>query len=140
MKILSKIAVFISLVLMVYGCPEYGKIRPDIKVINKSDYNIVLQEQINPKENKYYCSNVGTTIWIWVKSNDSTLLVSDETYNNNLNKSDSVIIYIIDENTYKKYWKQPCDTFFKYVPVLHRYQLNIEDLQSMNWTVVYPPE
>lgn len=47
------------------------------------------------------------------------------------------------------YWTQrssmsissaPCDTIQKYVPVLYRYQLKLEDLEQMNWTVVYPPE
>ena len=33
-----------------------------------------------------------------------------------------------------------CDTIQKYVPVLYRYQLKLEDLEQMNWTVVYPPE
>jgi len=45
----------------------------------------------------------------------------------------------MDWEIYKKYWNEPCDTIRKYVPILHRYQLTLEDLQRMNWTVVYPP-
>ena len=48
-------------------------------------------------------------------------------------------ILIIDE-TYDQYIAEPCDTIREYVPILHRYRLTLEDLQRMNWTVVYPPE
>ena len=33
----------------------------------------------------------------------------------------------------------PCDTIRKYVPVLQRYRLNLEDLENLNWIVPYPP-
>ena len=49
-------------------------------------------------------------------------------------------ILIIDSEIYDRYLSAPCDTIRKYVPILHRYQLTLEDLQRMNWTVVYPPE
>ena len=44
--------------------------------------------------------------------------------------------YLFDYNDYSSY----NDSIRKYVPILHCYQLTLEDLQRMNWTVVYPPE
>jgi hypothetical protein len=49
-------------------------------------------------------------------------------------------LLVFDAETYYKYMQEPCDTIRKYVPILHRYQLKLEDLERMNWTVVYPPE
>jgi hypothetical protein len=57
-------------------------------------------------------------------------------------------ILIVDFELYQKYsdeiyynsYKEPCDTFRKYVPILHCYRLTLQDLERMNWTVVYPPE
>jgi hypothetical protein len=46
----------------------------------------------------------------------------------------------IDNIETVRYWDEPCDTIRKYVPVLHRYRYTIEELERMNWTVVYPPE
>jgi len=45
----------------------------------------------------------------------------------------------MEAETFDKYIDEPCDTIRKYVPVLHTYQLTLEDLQQMNWMVVYPP-
>lgn len=47
---------------------------------------------------------------------------------------------IADCDTFWKYYSEPCDTIRKYVPVLHVYRLTLEDLERMNWTVVYPPK
>jgi len=51
-------------------------------------------------------------------------------------------LLIMDDSIYIHYSKMynyNCDTIHKYVPILYRYQLTLEDLQQMNWTVVYPP-
>jgi len=53
---------------------------------------------------------------------------------------DFIQFVVMDGETYRKYLATPCDTIRKYVPVLHCYRLTLEDLQRMNWTVVYPPE
>jgi hypothetical protein len=34
----------------------------------------------------------------------------------------------------------PCSETNYTIPVLHRYQLKLADLQRMNWTVVFPPQ
>jgi hypothetical protein len=46
---------------------------------------------------------------------------------------------VMDAMIFDKYIATPCDTIRKYVPILHFYRLTLEDLQQMEWTVVYPP-
>lgn len=48
-------------------------------------------------------------------------------------------ILIIDSENYDKHIGDPCDTIHKYVPVLQRYQITLENLQKLNWTITYPP-
>lgn len=47
---------------------------------------------------------------------------------------------VLDNEKFRKYYSEPCDTIRKYVPITYCYRLTLEDLQRMNWTVVYPPE
>ena len=49
-------------------------------------------------------------------------------------------LIIMDYDIYLQYYKEPCDTFRKYVPILHRYKATLEYLQRMNWKIIYPPE
>lgn len=49
-------------------------------------------------------------------------------------------LLILDGDIYDKYLATPCDTIRKYVPILYRYQFKLEDLERMNWTIVYPPK
>ena len=44
-------------------------------------------------------------------------------------------IFIIDS----KIWKnEPCDSIKKYHRILKRYQLTLDDVEKMNWTITYP--
>lgn len=45
---------------------------------------------------------------------------------------------VIDIEAYDNYISAPCDTIRKYVPIFHIYKLTLEDLERMNWEVVYP--
>lgn len=47
---------------------------------------------------------------------------------------------VLDGEKFTKYYRAPCDSIRKYVPILDCYRLTLEDLQRTNWTVVYPPE
>lgn len=44
-------------------------------------------------------------------------------------------IFIIDPDIINS---TPCDSIKKYHKILKRYQLNIDDLNRMNWTITYP--
>lgn len=49
---------------------------------------------------------------------------------------------IFDAKVYEelKQYDIPCEETTYTISVLYRYQLTLEELQRMNWTVVYPPE
>lgn len=54
-------------------------------------------------------------------------------------ENDTLEIICFDGEIYSKYIFEPCDTIQKYMPLLYRYRLTIEDLNAMNWKVTYPP-
>jgi hypothetical protein len=44
-------------------------------------------------------------------------------------------IFIIDLNIVRT---EPCDTIRKYNKILKRYQLTLDDVEKINWTITYP--
>jgi hypothetical protein len=138
MKIIMKI-LFFSICLMLTACPN-KKGQEFIYIKNESDKKIAFQVSPNKQDTMFYCSNVGRMILPTVESNSTFFLETGDaraTWDVFLK---SLTVFILDGELYDEYWQQPCDTIRKYVPVLHCYQLTLEDLQQMNWTVVYPPE
>ena len=130
-------SLFIALVLL-QACPN--RIGQEfIYITNNSDKIIVFQALPNYQGETFYCSDTGNTILIPIKSN-STFELYGGRYSSWDTALKSLKVFILDGELYKEYLLQPCDTTRKYVPVLHIYQLTLEDLQRMNWTIVYPPE
>ena len=113
-----------------------------IIISNQSDKTIVWQPRffrIGATDEQYDCQYVlGGSI----HSNSSCKFDYDDRGNIwevGLN-THCLQLILMDEDVYSQYYLESCDTFRKYVPILHRYQLTLEDLQRMNWTVIYPPE
>jgi hypothetical protein len=135
-----------AFILLLYGCQDKDNGHHEIIFINKTEKDIVCQpwyvgNNYPYSDSLYDCKHLFTTIL-----KDSSFLFegfhsqSWEKYF----EGDYGIFYIqylvMDADTYDKYSSMPCDTIRKYVPVLHLYRLKFEDLERMNWTVVYPPE
>ena len=138
MKLQIKI-LLIATSMLLYACPD--RIGQDfIYIANKSDKKIAFQVLKNKQDEIFYCSNVGRTILFEVESNSTFKLDDGDVYSGWDSSLKSLTVFILDGKLYEEYWQQPCDTIRKYVPILHCYQLTLEDLQRMNWTVVYPPE
>jgi hypothetical protein len=57
-------------------------------------------------------------------------------WQNEFNRIGGVLqVFIID----KCIWRtEPCDTIKKYNKILKRYQLTLDDVEKMNWTITYP--
>jgi hypothetical protein len=72
--------------------------------------------------------------------NSVTYFRSYDYWEETLGKHSVFQLLITDAEIFNQYKKDTCDTIRKYVPILHHYQLTLEDLQRMNWTIVYPPE
>lgn len=53
-----------------------------------------------------------------------------------INPEEKIMYYIYSANTLETV---PWDTVVKYYMILERYDLSVENLKSMNWTVTYPP-
>jgi hypothetical protein len=53
-----------------------------------------------------------------------------------LNSEGKIMYFIYNANTLETV---PWDTVVKYYMILERYDLSLEDLESMDWTLTYPP-
>lgn len=128
----------ISALILLCGCPDKTG-QEFIYIENKTDKTITFDFSINTQDTTFYCSNTGKTILFNVESHSTLKLNDGDVYSSWDSYLKSFTVFILDGVTYEKYWQQPCDTIRKYVPVLQRYQLKLEDLQRLNWTITYPP-
>ena len=142
MKLQIKI-LLIATSLMLYACPDYENEHKYITFVNKTDKPIAYQEMwsatISPADT-ILADRIGLVI---IKENTSSLIANSSHkggWETDLRGIPYIQFLVTDGDTYMHYLYEPWDTIRKYVPILHCYQLTLEDLQRMNWTVVYPPE
>jgi hypothetical protein len=130
--------------VLLCACPDKNENHRYINFINKSAKDIVCQEIYGnglstKSDTLFHCRLFA----IAIQSETSHVFECDE-YASGWEKDLEDIPYlqfiVMDMEIYDQYIAEPCDTIRKYVPVLHRYQLTLEDLQRMNWTVIYPQE
>ena len=112
-----------------------------IKLVNNSDNAIIWQHRefyLYPEDESFDCRYlIGGSI----ESNSYDSLDYDArgtTWEAGLNTHYLQII-VMERDLFLQYNFEPCDTIQKYLPILHRYVLTVEDLERMNWTIVYPP-
>ena len=139
MKII-KILALCLLSCLLWACPERSEAY--ITLVNKSDQNIVYQEYRDFghtfSDALFQCSVGAVEIQkrtsVVIESLDYAGCKADFNY------TPCIQFLIMDEQTYSRYMFEPCDTIRKYVPILHRYRVSLEDMEQANWTIVYPPE
>lgn len=142
MKQFKVTILLIATCLLLCACPDKDG-HEYITIVNQSDKAIIWQPKVmnisEKNELQYACQSV-----IGGKIDSNSLDRFD--YNGRGKPWESVLnsryylqIIVMDDETYIKYMGQPCEIIRENVPVLHGYQLTIEDLQKMNWTIVYPP-
>jgi len=146
MKQLKMSALLITLTILFAACPNDNEIgHRNINFSNKSGKKIGYQISFDKISNIYQdtvflCNNTSDSFI----SNDSTFVlrcpirVSD--WESDLNNSYYVQFLVMDGDNFSQCYTAPCDTIRKYVPIVYCYRLKLEDLQRMNWTVVYPPK
>ncbi|OAV76275.1 hypothetical protein Barb7_00029 [Bacteroidales bacterium Barb7] len=144
MKQLKTAVKYIAIACALTGCSPKDTGSLYIAIVNKSSKEISVQEilkgKITPEDTIFQCRMFAFPI-----PADSTFLLQSFEANRGWGwkmdfKSIPYIQFLImDSEVYNQYRNEPCDTIRKYVPVLHRYQLTYDDLERMNWTVVYPP-
>ncbi|EIY34353.1 hypothetical protein HMPREF1062_01633 [Bacteroides cellulosilyticus CL02T12C19] len=139
MKII-KILALCLLSCLLWACPERSEAY--ITLVNKSDQNIVYQEYRDFghtfSDALFQCS-VGA---VEIQKRTSVVIESLDYagWKADFNYTPCIQFLIMDEQTYSRYMFEPCDTIRKYVPILHRYRVSLEDMEQANWTIVYPPE
>ena len=139
MKIIEVLALCL-LSCLLWACPERSEAY--ITLVNKSDQNIVYQEYRDFghtfSDALFQCS-VGA---VEIQKRTSVVIESLDYagWKADFNYTPCIQFLIMDEQTYSRYMFEPCDTIRKYVPILHRYRVSLEDMEQANWTIVYPPE
>ncbi|MCE9107632.1 hypothetical protein [Bacteroides pyogenes] len=142
MKRIRNFVLFFVAFTLLYACRREG--HSDITIVNHSDRSISVQEQ-HPGNAEFavlfQCGNGATRILP-----DSQLIISNEdgphglgVWEGYFKRNKYLQFLIMDCDTYWEYHSEPCDTIHKYVPILHVYRLTLEDLERMDWKVVYPP-
>lgn len=126
--------------ILLCACPEDNG-HDYISIVNNSEKTIACQEfwsgSIAETDSLYQC-RIGIRS---ILPDSSRLFESlNKSWEIDFNLIPFIQFIVMDTETYYKYRKEPCDTIRKYVPILHRYRLTLEDLQQMDWKVIYPPE
>ena len=136
--------VFLIMISTASSCENKNdKYNRYITFINRSEKSIRCSQIVGWNDCQFYCPPTGDIfIPTSISSNSSYIFecpIRDNGWEETLSNS-SLQIMVVDEEIYKRSPSNDCDTIRKYVPILHCYQLTLEDLQRMNWIVVYPPE
>jgi len=143
MKKLKKTILLITTSILLCACPKDENGTRYLTFVNKSEKRIDFQLHFLNGYITYEDTQIQCEKLVFGVYSDTLRRLSAGTHSYWENEMKGYLhlqILVIDAIYYDKYVSAPCDTIRKYVPVLHRYQLTLEDLQRMNWTVVYPPE
>ncbi|GAE16859.1 hypothetical protein JCM6292_3357 [Bacteroides pyogenes JCM 6292] len=145
MKRIRNFVLFFVAFTLLYACRMEG--HSDITIVNHSDRSIAVQEQypINPESEfipLFRCGNGATRILP-----NSQLIIPNEdgppglggVWESYFKRNKYLQFLIMDFDIYWEYHSKPCDIIRKCVPILHVYRLTLEDLERMDWKVVYPP-
>jgi len=143
MKQIRTIILLIAIPILLCACPDKEDGHRYITFINKSGQIIACQEfwsgHITNADTLFQCAIAAVGIPADSLFNFPSLNHSG--WETDFRAIPYIQYLIMDGEIYREYIAPPdCDTIRKYVPILHRYQLTLEDLQRMNWTVIYPPE
>ena len=146
MKQIKITMLLITASIVLCGCPNNDDGHRYITFVNKSEREIACQKfcisgHVTNEDMLFQCSMPAVGISSDSSYNFRSLGYSGWEAEFTTGGLSYAQFLVMDAELYDKYIKPPnCDTIRKYVPILHRYQLKLEDLQRMNWTVVYPPE
>ncbi|WP_420187672.1 hypothetical protein M1B74_03625 [Bacteroides pyogenes] len=139
MKRIRNFVLFFVAFTLLYACRREG--HTDFVMVNKSNRDIGCQRQPSTSENGFLCNDGALCI-----SSDSSFNFSApdsgrklRVWEDYLKHHKYIQILITDCDTFWEYRSKPCDTIHKYVPILHVYRLTLEDLERMDWKVIYPP-
>ena len=141
MRVLRQIALCVCAITFFYGCPDRDlEIDSTIKFANNSDKTIVYYEEYKkPNDTTLDAdSYFPTSQQVETSSISSGNVVFNEGPYINLFErleEEVLMIYIFSKDTIDQVpWPRIRDEYL----VLRRYDLSLEDLEAMDWTVKYP--
>ncbi|MDR1983596.1 MAG: hypothetical protein LBQ28_02060 [Prevotellaceae bacterium] len=141
---LTTTVTLLAIVLLAATCKKYDFVHRHITIINKSHEDIAYQGFAENMQTFFHCQEPGVPIpsVVWADSVGyfESPIRPHPGWEYFLDEGQTLNILIGNLDLFNQYNSEPCDTFHKYVPVIHSYHLTLGDLQRMNWTVVYPPE
>ena len=121
------------------ACPIIENGHRFITIVNRTSKTIMFQPR--EFENTHIDTAFTCLYGFYIIQRDSSYKFDIRgTWENELGTTHYLQFLLMDRDVYLQYHLESCDTIRKYVPILYRYQLKLEDLQRMNWTVIYPPE
>ncbi len=140
MKI-TRYFIITSVLLVIIGCPyEIDPIDSELTIINNSDSEIVYYFQLKTIND----TSLATISFPLIPENTESVIIQPqdnvvlrEGFKRIL-KADSskvLMIYLFSRDTIKQVsWERIRDEYL----VLRRYDLTLEDLEALNWTIEYP--
>jgi len=134
----------IAVLLLFYSCEPEEQGHQFITIINKSSAKITVQAVHSSKITH------ADTLWrcrlpdIPIETNSSRMFESanadrDKNWEDDFKYIPFIQFLIFDAEVYDsiKDYDIPCEDVNYTIPVMHYYQLKLEDLERMNWEIVY---
>jgi len=124
--------------LMCEACTSWVDIHENIALVNMSDQVIGCQMLCNRNvsfADSVYFANENTRF-----ANPESILMyhaQNDNWEDDVKSIPYIQFLIMDGDSLQKYLTAPEDTIRKHVPVLNVYRYKQEDLEKMNWTVIY---
>jgi len=128
--------------MLFYGCEPDDDGHQFITIINNSDNKVRVQEvwssKISNTDTLWRCGHAALSL----ESNTSRMFESlHHDWEEDFNYIPFIQFLVFDAEVYDSMrdYDIPCSEVDYTIPVLHYYQLKLEDLERMNWEVMYPP-
>lgn len=121
------------------GCGDkiFGGDDDRLLIKNNAEYPIYVGDQINYPDTSIDNYNPSSVKDIYKILSNSEKRISSRSWEQEVGMSisDTLMIFIYDAYTLETI---PWDTVRKNYLILKRYDLSLEDLQGMNWTITFP--
>ncbi|MBA5791791.1 hypothetical protein H1R17_11250 [Flavobacterium sp. xlx-214] len=133
-------------ILILFSCEADDKGHEFITIVNKSNIRIKVQmvrsSKITHADTLWVCGIAPLTIDTYEKRIfEAGRHRKRKTWENEFRDIPFIQFLIFDAAVYDSLidYDVPCSQIDYTIPVKHYYQLKLEDLERMNWEVVYPP-
>jgi hypothetical protein len=133
----AKLCLSLFALFLLSACPQER--RYDVTFVNNSGTDLAIQFTRLPDAESFECSENGRSRDLeWI--GERRVFKEYGYWINDIRRDGYMNILVTTEKADRMYMHEPCDTFQKYVPILHRYHIPVDQLDKTNWTIVYPPE